>query len=744
MRLHGAQRGLTAVLVAVPLAASLLALTSCSTVDRSPGDECLDDIDCGTGSVCSLAQGNKCVPEELPPQAVIGFEINEKIGDDDLRIELTGCDPEVERELGGSELRVQKRSGLINDYLISATTRRAVVNCGGNECAGVCDEQTLTCSEPTEAKFTLSMASRLGLSDRPTTKSPEPAPPVPFIWPSYESELPSAHAALVLEVTPTAEMNQLGAFRRVIAEDADPAIDVIEAIGSLRCQRGLFGVEGGVRTLSGVTVGGASIEFRYAEPIATPSTVIGTAPSCTDDDECPPGWACNDAQGSCGLNLTGVLAGSTISTDELIGGYLEAWVYTYCEETVAPIIPLLREFTVTVTPPAESGLPTLLYALEQPFIDPNPISSVKVDGQLCLPDWQPPQPVSFSVTGEPVKLIETELGAYECCATDCLPTGETGVEPPPPPSIDTCPSSFFQKARFETRWSNTDLIEWGVAGCVPTAKYPDGSNGRYRREVSKCEDAGCSVALTAGHAEDDLNRTYSVAITQPDGSVFQSQRFSVQVDAATSELEPFQLRPRVLLRGTVECVAGSNCVATSAESRAEIRAERLRVDTDDPDLPGPFFFEARVDATGAFVLPLDPGVYVITAYPAVGQPGGPSRFEIVDVREGMTEMVDGVPEATLSDPLQLDDGILVRVALSGFAVSTGVRPLDVGSWKAQDDFPADLYDLNDPQTCYSSNEAGNQGCAIRRLRPNDSTISLLISGRFQFTARNRGDDDCSE
>ncbi|HVH98969.1 MAG TPA: hypothetical protein VM869_09670, partial [Enhygromyxa sp.] len=94
----------------------------------------------------------------------------------------------------------------------------------------------------------------------------------------------------------------------------------------------------------------------------------------------------------------------------------------------------------------------------------------------------------------------------------------------------------------------------------------------------------------------------------------------------------------------------------------------------------------------------------------------------------------------LDSPLQLDDGILVRVALDGFDASTGVRPLDIGSWKSQDDFP---YDLNDPQTCYSTDEAGKrQGCAIRRLRPNDATISLLISGRFQFTARTRGGDSC--
>lgn len=737
MRLRGAQRRL--------IAASLLALTTCATVDRDPPGGCQQDSDCDADQVCSLAQGNICVSNELPPLAAIGFEIV----DSELRLELLGCDPEVTRELGGSELRVQKRSNLIKDYSTRATTRSSVVNCGGDECSGVCDEQALTCSSPTDADLTLTMASRLGLSELrskksfttvtdPPTPDGELPPPVPFTWPTYESEDPRAHAALVLDVTPTAE--QRSSFRRVIAEDADLEID---AVGSLRCDRGLYKNMNGVQVLGGPTVAGATVEFRYAEPIATPSTVIGTAASCDDDDDCPSGWACNEPLGSCGLDLTDVLAGSTISTEAQDGGYPSAWIYTYCEETVASLEPLPREFTITVTPPTDSGLPTVLYSLEQDFLDPNPFRQIELDETLCLPDWAPPQPVSFSVVGDPVALIETELGEYRCCSTECLPSSEPGVEPIPPPSIESCPSSSFRKARFETRWFNSALDQWLFAGCMLTASYADGSNGRFGRDVEMCEDSGCSVALTAGDPDDLFLRTYSVTITQPVGSVFRSQRYTRQIDATTTEFEPFQLIPRVLLRGEIGCSTDENCVATNAV----IAAERLRVDTDESDLPGPFFFEARVDATGKFVLPLDPGVYVITAFPAVGQPGAPSRFAVVDLRDDseLIEMVDGVPEATLDDPLLLDDGILVRVALDGFDASTGVRPFDTGSWKAQDDFPADDHDLNDPQTCYATDAAGKlvrRGCSIRRLRPTDAPISLLISKRFQFTARSRGGDKC--
>jgi hypothetical protein len=725
------------------LAATLLALPVCSTVDRDGVDECRDDSDCNFDEICSLAQGNKCVPAELPPQAAIGFEISEGT---DLRVELMGCDPEVNRELGGTELRVQKRSELVDDYNIEATTRRSVLNCGGDECAGECDEQALTCSEPTEAEFTLTMVSRLGLAALSESMSPEPPavegdppPPVPFRWPTYESPEANAHAALVLDVRPIAELSTIGSFRRIIAEDASEDVD---ALGVLRCQRGLYSsIEGAVRTWSGSPVIGANVEFRYAEPIATQSTVIGTAPGCGDADDCPPGWAC--VAGSCGLDLTNVVAGSSASTDELVGGFPPAWVYTYCEETVAPLDdPIIRNFTVTVTPPAESGLPTVLYSLAQPFVDPFSEESsqrwVEIENdedetnQFCLPDWLPPQKVAFSVVGEPVALIDTELGDYSCCATDCLPSSEPGVEPTPPPMIDTC--SSFYAASFDTRWFN-DEDAWAFMGCVPTASDSDVSNGHYKA-THTCDESGCSAPLTPGDGV--LPRTYSVAITQPVGSVFQSQRFDVMVDTQTTELPPFQLTPRVLLRGTIECVdSEEHCVATNAE----ILAERLRVDSDPVNPLGPYFFNAVVDADGNFVLPVDPGVYAITAYPAVGQPGGPSDFVAVDLREdsAMIEMVGGVPNAILNDPLQLDDGILVTVALSGFDIATSVRPRDIGSWKALEGFP---YDLNDPDTCYS--EGGERlGCAIRRLRPNDAPITLLLNGRFQFTARTRGAETCN-
>jgi hypothetical protein len=217
--------------------------------------------------------------------------------------------------------------------------------------------------------------------------------------------------------------------------------------------------------------------------------------------------------------------------------------------------------------------------------------------------------------------------------------------------------------------------------------------------------------------------------------VFRSQRFSVPVTPDTAELPTFELVPRVLLRGSIECTK-ADCSAQNAV----FAAERLRTEDDDTDLPGPFYFEARADTLGNFMLPIDPGLYVVTAFPAIGQRGGPAPFAILDLREGsdlLTE-IDGVLHATLDDPLALDNGVLVRVQLRDFPVSTTVFPLDLGSWTYQSDFPKE-YDLNDPLTCISSSV---RGCDIRRIRPTDAPISLQIAGSIQFTARRRGESSC--
>jgi hypothetical protein len=728
--------GARGLLVASMLSGS--SLLACSTVDHGPIDECRDDIDCGTGSVCSFAQGNICVPEVLPPQTALGFDI----GEGEVRIELTGCDPEVTRELGGSELRVQKHASLVRDYQLRASESRTITSC--DECEATCDESALTCTTPADAELDLSMDSRLGLElldDHAPAKSyvvtpdlPEGELPVPvaFTWPTYESIVdPAARSALILEVTPPADTPPRSRYLRAIAADAP---DEIDSAALDRCERAIIGPESTVRTYGGIPIAGASVEFTYNEPIASPVTVIGNGAACGFGTECPPGWACNS--GSCGLDLTGVVAGSAVSRDDPPGSLPPAYLYTYCED-VAAGEDLVRGLSVRVTPPEDSGLPTMIYQLSQTFpYPPAPGTLTEINLQeanvpnvnaLCLPDWQPPFSVAFSVNGSPITLTETALGTYTCCSTECLPSPEPGVEPTPPPQDEAC--GDFAKASFETKWFNDDPQEWAFAGCIPTGVNP-GTFVRSVNDVQECAPEGCSVMLTSGEI-DELTFSYTVSIEQRDGSVFRSQRYNALVTAETENLT-FALEPRVLLRGQVVCIS-DNCSAQSAV----VAAQRLRTDIADADAIGPFEFEARVDATGTFVMPVDPGVYVVTAYPEVGQAGGPAPYQVVDLREDseLIDDVDGVPNATLADPLELDEGVLVRVQLRDFAVSTRVTPYDIGSWKYQDDFPEDL-DLNDPSTCLSSSIP--RQCRIRRLRPANTPISLLLSGEFQFTTRDRG------
>ncbi|NVB41693.1 hypothetical protein G6O69_27905 [Pseudenhygromyxa sp. WMMC2535] len=729
------------------LAALAGAQLGCSTVDRDPTAECQDDADCGTGAVCSVEQGI-CVPEELPPRAALGFDIREG----DARIELLGCDPEVGTELGSSELRILDSASILDKMSLSATLTRAVSACPG-DCTGECDEDALTCIEPVSANLDLSASSRLGLTplassselydtnpDPPLSEGELPTP-VDLDWPRYQSAALEAHAVALLEVAP-AESGSRGSMYRAIADPLGDEVE-LDALAEQRCHRGIIGDQGAVQVIGGDPVGGATIEFVHEEAIASLSTVLGgSGPACDAETECPTGWACNLGAGSCALDLEGVTAGSTTSITaeedpDAVGGFAPAWLYTYCEGIDASEEALNRQFLVRVTTPADTGLPNAVFSLDQPFFDPGSPGAdrrVPIDKLLCLPDWRSPQTVTFEITGDPVELLTNDLGVYSCCSTDCLPAEESDVDPTPPPSISSCEA--FTQVRFETPWEPPDQFEWALAGCTPTATNSDGSAGRYVREVNECPaDEPCSVSLTPGHVDAE-SIAYTVTIEQPQGSVFRSSSQTIQLDAETADLGTFELQPRVLLRGRIVCADGSvDCSVTNAV----FAAERLRDEDEDGDPPGPYYYQSRVDENGQFLMPVDPGLYVVTAYSAVGQPGGPAPFEILDLREGsaIVETTDGVPTATIAKAFELDDGVLVRVLLRDFDASTTVTPLDRGSWMEQSDF---AYDLNDPDTCYSGE--GKRGCLIRRLRPSDAPFPLLLSKLFQFTTRSRGSDQC--
>lgn len=720
---------------------------SCSTIADDPLPECEVDSDCGENLVCSVAQGNICVPKVQPPLPNLAFDIREN----DFRIELRACDPEVGLEPGGTELRVRARDRVARELSFSLSLAREVEGCELCEAGSTCDAQTLTCTAIGEGSLQLSQSSRLGLAplgspseaytipvDPPLPEGELP-PPVALDWPLYTSTEAAAHWATQLDITPLPE-TELALVRRVVAD----AVEGELALQSeLRCHRGLNGGEGAVRRFEGDVVVGATLEFFYDEAIAATSTILGPASPCSDDDACPLGYACSDAN-TCALDLTNVPAGSTVSRAMPPGSFAPAWIYTYCDGIDSPgDDPIVRELYVRVTPTQDTGLPQVVYRIDQPFPDPVSLDASRWQlfdptSSFCLPPWQPPHPLTFSVVGDPIELAENELGVYRCCSTDCLPTQGPETDPTPPPSVTSC--SNFERVLFSSSWFLEDATLWGLNACVQPSTNSDGANGRYVREV-KAEDCvdplACTVELTHGEL-DETERLYAVELTSPVGSVFRSSRFDLAVEADTAEFPTFELEPRVQLRGQIVCKAGSEGDCSSAN--AVIAAERLRVDTDEPDPVGPFYFQGRSDALGNFVLPVEPGVYVVTAYPAVDQPGGPAPFQLLDLRSesALVELVAGVPHALLAKPIELDEGVLVRAFLRDFATTTGVVPLDVGSWTSNPAFTN--FDLNAPETCY--NASTRRGCVIRRLRPTDTTISLLLSRRFQFTARTGGATSC--
>lgn len=745
---------------ALGLALGLAQGAGCSEYIPTPEPECQTDAECGTGSLCSL-ETNTCVPEALAPRDVLGFDISEV----ELRTELHGCDPEVSRELGGSELRVAKHSTLFESFDIRAERVDAILNgCTPATCDGECDPVALTCTRQLDADLGLLRDSRLtrdpvASPTRNFEATPDPLPPegeLPpapsFTWPRYAATFdpldlgaPYVDAASVLHVEHAEEASTIGDFYRVLASDASGEL---VARGTERCMRSVRAEAARVHTLAGQAIGDANITFLYDEPIATPSTVLGTPPSCSNDEDCAPGWACyqnGGRNGSCGLDLTREVAGTTLSyneeSGETVGAFPPAYLYTYCEEFVSDIEPLVRTFVVRVKPPDSTGLPTIDYRIDQEFQPglPDLIPPELIAEDLCMPNWREPKDLGVSFMGSPVALKDTELGTYTCCSTDCLPSNDA-EEPQPPPNVDTC--SGFDSAVFETTWINDDEISWLFQGCAQTVAE-SGASGRYARnlvsEDGQCPVDGCTIPLTPGD-EDEMSRSYSVSIRQPPNSVLRSQRFNVTVQTETESLPTFELEPRVLLRGRVEC-DNEDCSTVNAV----VVAEQLRTGTGEDEILGPYLFQTRVDPDGSFVLPVDPGRYVMTAYPASSEPGAPAPYRLVDVREGapgLVETVDGAPTAQLST-FALSKGVLVRVQLRDFDISTtAVTPIDTGSWTYQDNAAEfEDVDLNAPETCLTSS---TRGCAIRRVRATDTPLPLLLAGQFQFTTRDRGSDSCPE
>ncbi len=723
---------------AVP-AALALALAACSTAaPDDPQLECVDDNDCADDEVCLIDQGNVCRNLGIPARRpVLGMEVSE----DDFRIEFRGCDAEIDPIDG--ELRTDPRDRLSTVFELGAISERPTVACADCTPGDTCSMDGSVCTSDFVGSFSVRRSSRLGL--RAQTRESLPYPlvdemmlptedPVEVDWARYAPADEASNLPTILELNPAAP--SLARFRVELAAPPDEAPVSLEAVSRLDCQRQ---VTGRVRRFGGSGIEGATVAIDYDEVVAPVSTVLGAAinelPTCSEDEECGPGRACNPLFGRCGLDLRGVEAGRDAVTDA--AGDFTAPVYTYCEDGDVDA----RSFRIRVTPPEGSGLPRLDHAVTQTFTLPlvgSPISPDPLDGDLCLPPWPAPLSLDLPYAGEPVRLLSTADGDYVCCSADCLPTAQ---EDRPPSTAPAC-AELNLNIEAHADFSMPDPQSWMDDGCVgPAGNTP----GRYEM-AAECDAGVCPMSLTPGEGPETL--TYTVSLISPPGSVFRSEVRSFEVGPTTTELPALSLQPRVVVAGRIACDAelGEDC---SPEDVA-VRAERIRMPGESLDTPGPFVHDTTTVADGSYILLVDPGVYVVTALPprGTGSLAGPAPFTVLDLRLGtstsLVNLVDGVPNAN-APVMQIEPGVPVVLRLRGFSTAGRVRPIDRGSWLSQggvEDPDGRALDLNDPATCYT--DGGNErACEIRSLlRPPATTLVTSISNAADFTMRFLGPIDC--
>lgn len=511
---------------------------------------------------------------------------------------------------------------------------------------------------------------------------------------------------------------------------------------------------------------GTSVTLRHTDPERVPRLGLPRLDEvpiemrereCTSDGACADGLICNEDTEQCELPLAGLVAwtGTTPADPEPgLDGQFDARVYTYCDD-LPTSEPLQRSFDVTITPPLD-GFPSVVL---QADVDFAPLQAggqkpnASFGGNLCVPAVGATQNITLALSGEP----QTLLGAYTCCDIDCLPrTEDDAVDPPEPPSQCAGASAgvtptyraesalVFDRARLEA-WNAAD------SPCVPLRPDDDGDDdddvtvGVLRRS-GPCEasdDSGTTMPQCELNLADNdgTPREYTLRIETPTGSVLGSRDTNLIVDALSgTTVAELQLPNRVMVRGRVDiesCNEAEEADGDCGTPGAKILAERLRMDGEsEDDHPGPYFHQISTffdptqppgQQSGAYVLPLDPGVWVVTALPDSGTDGGPAPIKVVDVRDGRDKR---------GTDFTLEDGILVTVDVGSFDRRSQMIPLDTGSYA----------DLTNPDTnvplelgaagqCLSS-DGTTAGCRIRRLVGGSSLPPSQI-GQVRFTARSR-------
>jgi hypothetical protein len=461
-----------------------------------------------------------------------------------------------------------------------------------------------------------------------------------------------------------------------------------------------------------------------------------------DDTGCVlPDEICDPGTRQCVLALAGRTAANA-TTDA--AGKFSTQVYDYCEYETANLS-LTRSFALTVTP--IDATPSVDFTFDVPFAPleddlPRPTA---VPADLCIPDWGIPTTATVTLHGEPVTVIGDAKQGYDCCDVSCLPaTAEDAAATTELPSADSCDGGTGNgrpSAIVDTPLRDVlDPEVWEAAGCLPPLRGDDDRIGGIRSAPIDCEESCVLTGLAAGR--DGGARDYTLRVEMPVGSFYRSKSYALPIDASSATTpQTIELEPRVLVRGHVlldedSCDAAAPADGDCGSEGAVVFAERLRMPSDDPGITFapyfhqvPTFYDPLAGQRGEYVLPLDPGTYLLTALPVGSSAGGPAKIEVLEVPDG--------PD--IQHDLLLERGVIVTLDLgASFDRSTQVVPLDRGSWRSLahpgrvGDPTKSTVDLNALGECMSA--TGDGRCRIRRLIAGTSITGSQL-GQVRFIAR---------
>jgi len=765
--------------------AALICGASCSTLAPEPEPvECTTDDDCDLANdeVCAIDQGNICLVATLPPRGLLGLDIREELTS--LRIDLRGADTAVERVTTRTPSRYRLSQvnhgsdpffpGVRDTFAIDLRELDYFSSQNANE----------TISKPLTANLTLSQESRIG--QRPHSvagafpiSEEEADAELPFeaSWSHYTAADVDGDRPVILELRASEfSDHEFGIIHRILRRDQieEAAKHSITVDSTLECIRDLSGeitiLSKAGEPLENLDNIGLTVSLRYGDGVTSPATIqpapasIGCSSDtncpqparcidpedgpkfcgCDEDTDCPSGQICYAAQNRCTLDLAGrdAFKRGDIKTSNGVAD-LKATIYSHCEGEIeeARELPLIATVDPTST---DSGLPRISFALTPSFAaaEDGDASETPIGGKLCLPHWRPATPVALALEGAPAKLHTADNGTFTCCGVECLSEATPGSKPGEcaPTATITASGTFV----LPTSEKPGEPTQWENAGCLPlyVADEEDPSETRFTRAGIACTPESCELLLSpGGYGDDEAPKAYDLRVDPPVGSIFRSVIVPAEIADGTTSLPTIQLPHRILLRGQVE-LAEDLCKTDEGASEcsvsAQIMAERIRLPGEVDELVlGPHYYTAATFGDGDFVLPVNPGVYLLTALPQIGSQGGPAEIQIVDLRESspLVDVVGGVPYADLSDPIILAAGQLVTVELDAFSSSTTVIPLDMASW-SELIFEGMALDLSAPSTCYRYSTGDHPGCQIRRLRPGSTTLRPSQEKYVKFITRN--------